>query len=101
MDGVVPSRGDIRCKFRGLWVRVTDSGFAHLYKEDITPLTLCDMLIHTMDCPKGKKGKPHSRNAIQVCAVRKGRIYIILLVKETANDTREQVYSVVHLKPVA
>lgn len=81
-------------------MRITDSGFAHLFAEDIQPMTLCDMLLHTTECPKGK-GKAHSRNAVQVCAVRKRRIYSILLVKETANDTGEQVYSVIHLKPVA
>jgi hypothetical protein len=101
MAADIPSRGDIDCMFRNRAVRVTDSAFADMYAQDIEPNVLCSMLQGPIECPGGKKGKPHRRNLIQVCAARKGKIFSILLANDYSMDTSQEVFGVVHLKPIA
>lgn len=86
------------CNFEGLPVRISDSAFIHLRFEGIYPLTLCDMLASTIDCPKKKTGKPFRKTSRRVCSNRKGRTYNIILDPYESNGT--MYWSVSHLEPI-
>jgi hypothetical protein len=89
------------CYFKDLPVRLTDSGISHLYRENIDPMTLCDMLKYQINCPEStKKRKKFRKTSIEVCSNRKKKIYRILLEKDYTIDIGNYAYVVIHLEPI-
>jgi hypothetical protein len=91
---------DPECIFRGLPVVLKDASHAEILRESIQPQTLCDMIQNSIPCPKGSPGKPFRRDAIRVCANRKGRIFSIILEKDHTIRIGKEAYAVIHVKPI-
>lgn len=100
MWGLSSFAGATECVHDGIPVRVSESAISHLSKEDITATNLCDMIHHHVDCPKGRSGIPHRRSTLRLCAVRKGKMYSILMEREYTLDIRQDAYVVIHLEPI-
>jgi hypothetical protein len=77
-------------------VRISDSGFAHLLKEDIEPQTFCDMIHNPVPCPDRRRFR---RSSIELCAYRSGIIYRIILELSYTFEINDYVYLLVHLEP--
>ena len=65
----------------------------------IDAYTLCDMLSHTVDCPKKKNtGKAFHKSSRRICSNRKSKTYNVILDEYYLND--EKLWSVSHLEPI-
>jgi hypothetical protein len=91
--------GQMDCMFRELPVRLSESARYHLDFEDISPETLCDMVNHPIDCPRGTP-RGHRKESVRICAERRGNIYVIFLEKSYTVDLEQDSYLVKHLKPI-
>lgn len=100
MRGFEAVAGATECMHEGLPVRVSESAISHLSAEEISAETLCDMIQNNVDCPKGRRGAPHRRTTLRLCAMRRGRMYSILMEKDYTRDIRQGAYLVIHLKPI-
>jgi len=88
------------CMFLDVPVRLSDSGHAHITRESFNPMTLCDMIINNIPCPKKNSKRRFRQTSVELCATRKGKIYRIILDKEYTRCIDSFAYVVNHVEPI-
>jgi hypothetical protein len=83
--------------WRGKYVAFTYSARLHLEEFQINAIELIDMLHNPVPCPKNRIFR---KKDIEICSMKKGRIFRIILFEDYCIDVQADCWVVKHVKPI-
>ena len=82
--------------WKGKYVAFTYSARLHLEEFQIDALEVIDMLHNPIPCPKSNIFR---KNDIEICSMKKGKIFRIILFEDYCIDVHADCWVVKHVKP--